>query len=276
MFSGGHTAEDDTTTTTNTSIVENNEKRSSSSSAIAATITENDDDDDDDENWMQRFRSSSSLQWTHSVDLTREDTYALLWQICTHRGFIVPDSTDMDTAIAGEAATIDDAVNVFSKSSMSEKDRGDMRRTMEILISRAAYRNWTTRHFDHVVRSVLLAEEKADDHDGNSAQIEAVCSGASHFWHRHRDDVHETRIADSCFSVHHRGAQLDRGAGIKWRIDQLTNANNISEISNTVALVELQQDSNSGKIVFEMDKAALESVLGTLRQIENRIDALSV
>lgn len=152
------------------------------------------------------------------------------------------------------------------------EDRRGMRHTMELLISRAAYRNWTTRYFDHVVRSVLV-EKKAQDVDvGNSAQIEAVCSGVSHFWQRHRDDVHETLIADSYFSVRHKGA----GTGIKWRIDQLTNANNISEISNTVALVELQQDNKCGKIVFEMDKTALESVLGTLRQIENRIDALSV
>lgn len=118
MFSGG-TTEDDAAA--KTSIVEDDERPSSSTATrtTTRTITEN-DDDDDDESWMQRIRSSA-VQWTHSVDLKKEDTYVLLWQICIHRGFITPDSADIDIATTGTGtATIDD-VNVFSKSSMSEE-----------------------------------------------------------------------------------------------------------------------------------------------------------
>lgn len=67
--------------------------------------------------------------------------------------------------------------------------------------------------------------------------------------------------------------------GLKWRVDQVTNVKNLSEISQTVAVVELVTKINNGsdrKISFEVGRDTLNQVLDQLNQVQKRIESLSI
>mmetsp|Transcript_224 Transcript_224/g.392 ORF Transcript_224/g.392 Transcript_224/m.392 type:complete len:173 (+) Transcript_224:36-554(+) len=59
---------------------------------------------------------------------------------------------------------------------------------------------------------------------------------------------------------------------VQWRVDQLTNANDISELSESVAIVNLQT-KDSDEITFEVDNKTLDHILGQFNQIEETIQS---
>jgi Ni,Fe-hydrogenase III component G len=65
-------------------------------------------------------------------------------------------------------------------------------------------------------------------------------------------------------------------SGFKWRVDQVTNVKNLSEISQTVAVVELvtkEVTKTERKLAFEVDKDTLNSVVEQLDLIQKRIES---
>jgi hypothetical protein len=93
------------------------------------------------------------------------------------------------------------------------------------------------------------------------------------FWTNEGPKHHFQKIKHATF-----GRQLVQN-GLKWRVDQVTNVKNLSEISQTVAVVELVTKETNGsgrKVSFEVGRDTLNQVLEQLNQVQKRIDNLSV
>jgi hypothetical protein len=93
----------------------------------------------------------------------------------------------------------------------------------------------------------------------------------SQFWTMEQSRIHQHLIAQSNFT----STLSEKKGGLKWRIDQLTNPDELSEMTETVAVIELNTTKQK-KVVFEVDKNTLFEVVDQLHDIQNRINALSM
>ena len=128
------------------------------------------------------------------------------------------------------------------------------------ILSTAAYKNLAPSQLSDLLNSKY-----------NKQLSESDIAVFSHFWTSEQAKVHQHLIAQSNFT----SALSERKGGLKWRIDQLTNPDDLSEMTETVAIVELNTTTQK-KVVFEVDKSTLFQVVDQLQEIQNRINTLSM
>ncbi len=93
----------------------------------------------------------------------------------------------------------------------------------------------------------------------------------SNFWNSEYHKIHSQLISESNFT----SSLSEKRGGLKWRIDQLTNPDDLNETVETVAIVELNTTKEK-KVVFEVDKPTLFYMVEQLQEIQNRINSLSI
>jgi hypothetical protein len=142
-------------------------------------------------------------------------------------------------------------------------EQGEWIQLFSTLLSHAAYKNYSPSQFTDYINSSankyskLLSEE----------EIQII----SNFWNSEYHKIHSQLISESNFT----SSLSEKRGGLKWRIDQLTNPDDLNETVETVAIVELNTTKEK-KVVFEVDKPTLFYMVEQLQEIQNRINSLSI
>ena len=211
--------------------------------------------------------SSSSLNKKQILALLRGLTQVIFYQSMTLSEVIqqIFDTTDNTVTTNSEHERIIDRYST--------------------ILRHAAYKNFSTSQ----LHSHLLQQQEESQKESQKSsllltelEIEAICQ----FWNGEQQRIHAQLISNSNFT----SALSEKQGGLKWRIDQLTNPDDLSEMTETVAIVELNtttskshdksgdnnNHSEKSKVVFEVDKATLFTVVEQLQEIQDRINSLSM
>ncbi|KAG2393495.1 hypothetical protein C9374_007026 [Naegleria lovaniensis] len=150
---------------------------------------------------------------------------------------------------------------VFGNEILSEEQNNFVNRCKQ-LIRLASYKNWTPTQ----LKEHLLSDDDAKRVFNTNDLVQTWVK----FWTQFSSRIHQQLVNESKEDF---GNNL---TDMKWRIDQKTNINRLSEISESVAVVQLstKQDPNH-PLLFEMDKDTLKSVMEQFKVIQKRIDQLS-
>lgn len=187
-----------------------------------------------------------------------------------------------------QSMTLSEVVQqIFDTDTVTNSEHERIIDRCSTILRHAAYKNFSTSQ----LHSHLLQQQEESQKSSSllllltELEIEAICQ----FWNGEQQRIHAQLISNSNFT----SALSEKQGGLKWRIDQLTNPDDLSEMTETVAIVELNtttskshdkngdnSNSNDGseksKVVFEVDKATLFTVVEQLQEIQDRINSLSM
>ncbi|KAL0483274.1 hypothetical protein AKO1_014633 [Acrasis kona] len=181
-------------------------------------------------------------------------------------GFDVTDSTFTEllnsvsrSLLENDDLTSLDENSLFQDAEVDEKTKEVTIKGVANLINDCASRKLNSSH---------LKDYLASNGGLNEEQIQIFL----HFWSTHSSKHNSRLVKNASF-----GKSL-ANEGLKWRVDQVTNVKNLSEITQTVAVVELltkENNANNQKFSFEVTSSTLNNILEQLNQIQDRIDILS-
>ena len=150
---------------------------------------------------------------------------------------------------------------VFGNETLNEEQAKFVNKCKD-LIRLASYKNWSSAE----LKEHLTNDEESKDYLSDNELLQTFLK----FWSQASSRIHQQLVNES---------KEDFGINLidmKWRIDQQTNINSLSEISQSVAVVEIKTKQDpKHPVLFEMDKNTLGSVLEQFKVIQKRIDQLS-
>ena len=119
------------------------------------------------------------------------------------------------------------------------------------LIQDGSLHNYSISKIKENLKTIKLSEEEEDIFQK--------------FWSLNSEKIHEFLIKSSKFN-----SELSE---FKWRIDQVTNVKDISQMNQSAAIIELTKNLNDKKekILFEVDKETIKSVLKKLNDVNDKI-----
>ncbi|EFC49710.1 hypothetical protein NAEGRDRAFT_62278 [Naegleria gruberi] len=150
---------------------------------------------------------------------------------------------------------------VFGNEILTEEQSQFAKKCKQI-IKLAGFKNWNS----DALKEYLTNDEEAKSFISTPELVQSFVK----FWSLNSLQIHQKLISDS--KEEFGNTMID----MKWRIDQKTNINKLSEINESVAVVQISTRSDvNSTLLFEMDKDTVKSVMEQFKVIQSRIDQLS-
>mmetsp|Transcript_19929 Transcript_19929/g.28648 ORF Transcript_19929/g.28648 Transcript_19929/m.28648 type:complete len:187 (-) Transcript_19929:123-683(-) len=131
-------------------------------------------------------------------------------------------------------------------------------KSYEKLLRVAAFNNWDVSKFEEVLNSSNISP----------AHFRTALS----FWTNEREKIHNSILRGCTWN--------NKLKQLSWRVDMKAASKNMPEINEPVAMIEFGMDGElnkeeSGVVRCELNRTKVGEILGTLEEIQRKIDTLS-